>query len=53
MKTTLNVEDLGEETTRMVDRIVVLMISTVHINLWISQLVMKSQEMTELAGLME
>ena len=51
--TWLNVEDLDEETTRMVERMVVLMVATKHINLWIRQLEMKRQEMIELAGLME
>ena len=51
--TALNVEDLDEETTRMVERMVVLSVATKHINIWIRQLEMKRQEMIELAGLME
>ena len=49
----MKVEALDEETIRMVERIVVLRISTKHINLWMRQLEMKRREMTELAGLME
>ena len=49
----LNVEDLDEETTRMVERMVVLRVATKHINLWIRQLEMKRKEMIELAGLIE
>ena len=51
--TSLNVEDLDEETTRMVERMVVLRVATKHINIWIRQLEMKRREMSELAGLME
>ena len=51
--TMMKVEALDEETIRMVERIVVLRISTKHINLWMRQLEMKRQEMIELAGLME
>ena len=50
--TTLNVEVLDEETTRMVERMVVLRIATKRINLWIRQLEMKRREILELAGLM-
>ena len=49
----LNVQDLDEETTRMVERMVVLRVATKHINIWIRQLEMKRKEMIELAGLME
>ena len=49
----LNVEELDEETTRMTERMVVLRVSTKHINLWIRQLEMKRREMIELAGLMK
>ena len=51
LKTTLKVEDLDEETTRMTERTVVLRISTKHINLWMRQLEMKRMEICELAGL--
>ena len=37
----LNVEMLDEETTRMVERIVAVRLSTKHINLWTRQLEMK------------
>ena len=47
----MNVETLNEETTRMVERIIVLRISTKHINLWMRQLEMKRREIGELAGL--
>ena len=53
LKTKMKVEALDEETIRMVGRIVVLRISTKHINLWMRQLEMKRHEMIELAGLME
>ena len=49
----MRAEDLDEETIRMVERTVMLRISTKHINLWVRQLEMKRREMTELAGLME
>ena len=47
----MNVETLDEETTRMVERIIVLRISTKHINLWMRQLEMKRREIGELARL--
>ena len=37
----MNVEELDEETTRMVERMVVLRVATKHINIWIRQLEMK------------
>ena len=37
----------------MIERLVVVRISTKHINLWMRQLKMKRKEMQELAGLME
>ena len=49
----MNVEELDEETTRMVERMVVLRVATKHINIWIRQLEMKRKEMSELAGLMK
>ena len=52
LMTMLSVEDLDEETTRMVERMVVLRISTKHINLWTRQLEMKRGEVIKLAGLM-
>ena len=36
---------------RMTERLVALRISTKHINLWVRQLEMKRNEMSELAGL--
>ena len=47
----LNVEMLDEETTRMVERIVAVRLSTKHINLWTRQLEMKRRQIGELAGL--
>ena len=35
LMTALNVEDLDEEKTRMVERMVVLRVATKHINIWI------------------
>ena len=49
----MNEDKLDEETTRMVERIVVLRLSTKHVNLWIRQLEIKMDEMRELAGLMK
>ena len=53
VKQSMNVEMLDEETTRMVERIVVLRVATKHINLWTRQLEMKRKEMSELAGLVK
>ena len=47
-----DVGDLDEDSTRMVERIVFLRLSTEHINLWIRQLEMKRKAVCELAGLM-
>ena len=47
----MNVEELDEETTRMVERMVVLRVATKHINLWMRQLEMKRNEIRKLAGL--
>ena len=52
MMTTLSVEELVEETTRVVERMVVLRVATKHINLWMRQLEMKRRDIIELAGLM-
>ena len=49
----MGVDSLDEETTRMVERIVVIRLSTKHINLWMRQLDTKRREMSELAGLMK
>lgn len=49
----MNVEELDEETTKMVGRMVVLRVATKHINLWIRQLEMKRREIIELAVLMK
>ena len=48
----LNVEDLDQESIRMVERMMILRISTKHINLWSRQLEMKRKEISELAGMM-
>ena len=52
MKELLHTEVLDEETSRMIERIVIIRISTKHINLWIRQIETKRREMSELAGLM-
>ena len=52
MKEMMTIDSLDEETERMVERMVILRLSTKHINLWIRQLEMKRKEMCELAGLM-
>ena len=52
MKEIMNVEDLDEETSRDIEKIVILRLSTKHINLWIRQLEVKRKEISELAGLM-
>ena len=49
----MKVEDLDQETTKMVERVVVLRIATKHINLWVRQLEMKRKEIGELAGLLK
>ena len=41
--TTLNMEVKGEETARMVENVVVLRISTKHINPWMRQLETKKK----------
>ena len=38
MKELLHMEVLDEETSRMIERIVIIRISTKHINLWMRQL---------------
>ena len=48
----MRIDSLDEETIRMVERLVVLRVSTKHINLWIRQLEMKRNEICELAGMM-
>ena len=45
----MRVESLDEETTKMIERLVVLRVSTKHINLWIRQLEIKRREICELA----
>ena len=52
LKEAMNVENLDEETIRIVERVVVLRVTTKHINLWIRQFDMKRREICELAGLM-
>ena len=51
VKDSTNVDILDEETTRMT-RMVVIRISTKHINLWMRQLDMKRVEICKLAELM-
>ena len=46
-----NEEELDEETTGMIEKLVVLRVATKHINLWIRQLEMKRREVCELAEL--
>ena len=52
MKVIMNVDFLEQETTRHVERMIILRISTKHINLWMRQLEMKRTEMCNLAGLL-
>ena len=52
MEETMRVESLDEETTVMTKRLVVIRVSTKHINLWMRQLEMKRKEIYELAWLM-
>ena len=49
----MNGEELYEETTRMIERTVVLRVATKHINILIRQLEMKRSEISELAWLMK
>ena len=51
MKEMMRVESIDEETTKMIERLVVLRVSTKHINLWIRLLEIKRREMCELAGM--
>ena len=46
------VHSLDDETIRMVERMVIIRISTKHINLWIRQLEMKRKETGQQAVLM-
>ena len=52
LRKVMKVEVLDEETTRMAERVVVLRVSTKHINNWMRQFVMKRRENIELAVLM-
>ena len=52
MKATMNEEALDQEIIRDAERMVILRVSTKHINLWIRQLEMKRTEMCNLAGLL-
>ena len=52
LKAVMAIEDLDDETAGMVERIVILRVSTKHINLWTRQLEMKRKEIGQLAGLM-
>ena len=47
-KEAMNLDCLDEETTRMIERLVVVRISTKHINLWMRQLKMKRNEFESL-----
>ena len=51
-KNMMHMDSLDQETIGMIERLVVVRISTKHINLWIRQLEMKRREICELAGLM-
>ena len=42
-KEMINVNILDEETTRMIERMVVLRVATKHVNLWVLQLEMKKK----------
>ena len=48
----MNVFVLEEETIRIVEKMVMLRLSTKHINLWVRQLDMKRKEICELAEVM-
>ena len=48
----MNLEALDKETIRDVERVIIVRVSTKHINLWTRQLEMKRKEIGELAGLM-
>ena len=50
--TMMNLEALDKETIRDVERVIIVRVSTKHINLWTRQLEMKRKEIGELAGLM-
>ena len=52
MEEVIGVDVGDQETAKMAERMVVLRISTKHINLWMRQLEMKRKEICELAGLM-
>ena len=52
MKAMMNEQVVDQDTIRDIERMVVLRVSTKHINLWIRQLEMKREEIGELAGLM-
>ena len=47
------VEAFDQETIRDVERMVIIRVSTKHINLWMRQLEMKRKEMCKLARLLE
>ena len=53
LKAVMAIEDLDDETAGMVERIVILRVSTKHIILWLLQLEIKRNEMCELAGLLK
>ena len=53
IKEMMNMDSLDEEAALMTKRIVVIRISTKHINLWMRQLEMKRKEIGELAGLLK
>ena len=52
LKERLHVEELDEETIQMVERMIILRVSTKHVNLWMRQLEVKRKEITEPAWLM-
>ena len=49
-KEKMNIDIVDEETTRMMERLVVVRISTKHINLWMRQLEMKRKELVSWRG---
>ena len=53
LKTDMNLDVLDDETTKMVQILVILKLSTKNINLWARQLEMKRKEKRELDGLMK
>ena len=53
LKTVMALDVLDDETTKMVQMLIILRLSTKHINLWARQLEMKRREKCELGGLLK